>query len=174
MFPRFSPVWPPRRWRDETPLRRAGHDEPRRNPVRFPRSESKEPSRKLNAASSSSSSCCDALLTLVHRKRVDPPSPSPSGMERPEELQPPEEGSGEKPPVMSPNVAVWKIRNTWRCGLIRVLPTILCERSSCEIITIPSRKCFKCAFLQFSGCFFLSSLAFPLLTRPPRLFPGFL
>lgn len=129
---------------------RGSRRNPRRNPVRFPRSESKQPSPKLNAASSSSSSCCDALLTLVHRQPLAPPP----GMERPEELQPPEEGSGEKPPVMSPNVAVWKMRNTWRCRLIRVLPTMLCERSSCEIILISSRNCFNCAFPSVLWLFF--------------------
>lgn len=83
-----------------------------------------------------------SLVVVVLRRLADartpqpcepPPTPCAPQMERPEELQPPEEGSGEKPPVMSPNVAVWKMRNTWRCRLIRVLPTILCERSSCTI-----------------------------------------
>lgn len=105
------------------------------------------------------------LVAAVLRRLADARTPQlrgpTPGMERPEELQPPEEGSGEKPPVMSPNVAVWKMRNTWRCRLIRVLPTIPCERSSCtseerggKKIIISSQNCFKCAFFQFFWLFF--------------------
>lgn len=90
---------------------RGSRRNPRRNPVRFPRSESKQPSPKLNAASSF---VVVVLLRRLADARTPQPRgrpsspPPPPGMERPEELQPPEEGSGEKPPVMSPNVAVWK------------------------------------------------------------------
>lgn len=52
--------------------------------------------------------------------------------------------------------------------MIRVLPTILCERSSCKIIIISSPNSFKCAFffsflVVFSS---LPSLSLSSLGRP--------
>lgn len=119
------------------------------------------------------------LVAAVLRRLADARTPQlrgpTPGMERPEELQPPEEGSGEKPPVMSPNVAVWKMRNTWRCRLIRVLPTIPCERSSCTSEERGGKKNnnFKpklfqmCVFSVFLVIFSsLPSLSLSLLDRP--------